>query len=125
MAEVGINAETVLAGLQDIRLPANAPGGLLAEILVVVGFGLALALLAEALLTVVFPARQQTPPMAVRLAALAHLSDDDRALALLHLIRAEKPDAMPQFRPALYQRGAGPGIAMLEAVLLAEDAQHA
>lgn len=108
-------------GLQDIRLPAEAPGGLAAELLAVVGIGLVLALAVSVLLKVFMrPPRKPAadPPLADRIAAFAPLPDEERALALLLLIQAKAPEALPALRKALYTRQGFPEVATLEAVLL-------
>ena len=123
MADQGISAETMLMGLQDIRLPAEAPGGLAAELLAVVGLGLALALAVSVLLKLFMRPRSKPaadPPMADCIAQLAALPDEERALALLALIQAKAPDALPDLRKALYTRQGFPEVATLEAVLLSQ-----
>ncbi|MCY0096495.1 hypothetical protein [Hoeflea ulvae] len=121
MADDAVSAETMLVGLQDIRLPAEAPGGLAAELIAVIGLGLVLALAVSVLLKLV----TRPPPkpaaelaLADRIAALAALPEEDRALALLSLIRATAPDALPGLRASLYRRGGFPEAARLEAVLM-------
>jgi len=128
MAEHGISAETMLAGLQDIRLPAEAPGGLAAELFAVVGLGLALALIVSMLLKLFMrPQRNPAaaPAMADRIAALATLPDEDRALALLALIQTSSPGALPALRKSLYTRDGFPEVARLEAVLLSRTSADA
>jgi hypothetical protein len=121
MAEHGISAETMLAGLQDIRLPAQAPGGLAAELLAVVGLGLALALVVSVILKLFMrPQREAVtvPPLEDRVAQLATLPDEERALALLSLIQTTTPGALPGLRTSLYTRQGFPEVATLEAILL-------
>lgn len=117
------DTETLLAGLQDIRLPADAPGGLLAEMLAVLGLALGLALLVSLVLRVVLrrPERTAAPlSLSARVAALRDRPADDRVIGLLALIRTHAPGALPGLRPRIYGTGNPPAAAELEALLLAE-----
>lgn len=117
------DTETLLAGLQDIRLPADAPGGLFAEMMVVIGMALGLALLVSLALRVVLrrPERTAAPlSLSAQVAALRDRPADDRVIGLLALIRTHVPGALPGLRPRIYGAGDPPAAAELEALLLAE-----
>ncbi|MDW4498647.1 hypothetical protein R5H30_11690 [Sulfitobacter sp. D35] len=121
----GIDRETMLASLHDIRLPPTASGGLLADLLVAVALGL-LAAFAVAL---VLPwlSRPRTPTgatsLAERAAELRDLPETDRALALLHLGREAGLDLTEARRDRLYAPGVFPEARALQARLL--QAEHA
>jgi hypothetical protein len=110
-------AQTLLAGLRDIRLPVEAAGGTVAEL------AAAVALSAVAAVVVAGGARQigrragHVPPApeANPLDALSALSGDDRRVALLHLIRARDPDRYACLRQRLYRREGALDLAALEA----------
>ena len=117
------DTETLLAGLQDIRLPADAPGGLLAEMLVVIGMALGLALLVSLALRVVLrrPERTAVPlSLSMQVAALRDRPADDRVIGLLALIRTHAPGALPGLRSRIYGTGTPVEPAELEALLLAK-----
>lgn len=119
MAERALTAQAVKDGLQDIRLPPDAPGGMAAELLVAVALGLLLAVLlgqALRLVTVVRPAARP-PRLGQRIAALAPLPDEDRRLALLHLLKETDPAALARLSAALYRPGGLPPAAEIEAEL--------
>lgn len=125
MADQGMSEAAMLAGLHDIRLPADAVGGFGAEMAVMVGLGLFCAW-GLALLLPIFarpPAlARPAPAMAERVAALRHRPDPARAVALLHLMRTQAPDAAPA-RDTLYTRGSFPSIEKLEAALLCQGTE--
>lgn len=120
MADPARPLDELLTGLRDIRLPGDAPGGLAAEILVMVGLGAILAL-TVALVLKMFTTQQRhrpirPPDLDTQIDALRTLPDEQRALALLHLIREQNQgDALPEGR---YAPGGIPSIDALEAILL-------
>ncbi len=120
MADGAISRETMLAGLNDIRLPAEAPGGLVAELLAGAGIGLLLAALAALLLarltTRIAPRRP--PNLQDRIAALASLPGDERALALLRLLRQSAPARAEALTGDLYRPGGTPSPDQVERALL-------
>ena len=123
MAEGITTVDAMLSGLHDIRLPEVAPGGMISEILVAVGFGL----LSAYLLSVVLGYFVRRPAkgagsLADQVAALANLPEDDRAVALLHLIQIHAPAALSA---GIYARDGIPPISELEAMLLKSEAQNA
>jgi hypothetical protein len=107
MTDTALSSETMLAGLQDIRLPPDAAGGPLAELAVTAGLGLLAALAASALLRALTVRRtpQRPQPLDARIAALRPLPDDRRRVALLHLLREAAPDRHGAIRDRLYQPG--------------------
>lgn len=120
MADRALTEEAVLAGLQDIRLPVDAPGGILAELLVVIGLGLLLALVLGMALRTLSRPRARTPgsaTLADRMARLSDLPDTERRLALLHLLKEVRPDAFKRLAAGLYRADGLPDAAMLEKAL--------
>ena len=119
------DTDTLLAGLQDIRLPADAPGGLLGEMLAVVGLAFCLALLVSFVLRAVLrkPDRVPAPrPLPAQISALRDLSEDDRVIALLGLIRTHTPGRLPGLRSRIYGCDDPPRAVELEALLMASTA---
>ncbi|MEP3330951.1 hypothetical protein [Sedimentitalea sp.] len=123
MADRALTREAMLNGLHDIRLPADAPGGLIAELLAVVGCALIAAMLLGLIMRgVTLPRRQQKEAnLQDRLAALAVLPDSERHLALLHLLKSERPDKFETLSGQLYAPGGVPDISTLEAEVARHD----
>lgn len=121
MSDRALTAEAVLAGLQDIRLPAEAPGGLLAELLAALGLGLLLAFLLGAalrLFSVAWQTGQKPPSLDQKLRAAAALPEDQRRLALMHLLKAKRPEIFAELAQELYREGGLPESNVLEAELI-------
>lgn len=115
--------EAMLAGLHDIRLPAEAPGGLLAEIAVVLALGIVLAVaVAWVLGRLAQPHPQPAADLTAQVAALRALPEEARALALLRLL---PPGEAAALRARLYLPGGHPDAAALEAALLRAGARDA
>ena len=123
MADRALTEEAVLRGLQDIRLPADAPGGALAEALAALGVALTLAILIGLLLRLITrpPTRPTAKTVQDQIAALATLPDDTRQLALLHLLKQNRPEAFKVFRTRLYAPGGTPDPKSLETELAGHD----
>ncbi len=117
--------EAMLAGLHDIRLPAEAPGGLLAEIAVVLALGIALAVAVAWVLGRLAQPHPQPAAAAdlpARIAGLRTLPEEARAMGLLRLL---PPGEAAALRARLYQPGGHPDAAALEAALLRAGARDA
>ncbi|MEY8828468.1 hypothetical protein AB9K34_08615 [Sedimentitalea sp. XS_ASV28] len=116
MADRALTREAMLNGLHDIRLPAEAAGGLAAELLATIGLALAIALLIGIALRAMSRPRQARPEpgAAERLAALRDLPPSERQIALLHLLKAERPDAFRHLSDRLYAPGGLPDVETLE-----------
>ncbi|MFD1156274.1 hypothetical protein [Roseovarius aestuarii] len=124
MAERQMDTETMLGALNDIRLPAEAAGGQVAEMLVAAGAGLALAWLVALLVTASRRGVQATTPsLAVRIDALRELPAAERSVALLHLARDEGI-ALPAVA-SLYGAGEFPRPEEIEAQLRDGQGTHA
>lgn len=123
MADRALTREVMLNGLHDIRLPPEAPGGLIAELLAVVGVALIAAVLVSLIVrSVTLPRKRATEPSPLdRLAALATLPDCDRQIALLHLLKSQRPEAFRKLSAQLYTRGGAPDISTLEAEVARHD----
>lgn len=117
MSDRAMTKEAMLTSLRDIRLPADAPGGFVADLAVAIGLACAAALMIAALLRVLSlrarPRSVQT--LQDRLAALAGRPEAERRVALLHLLREYKPDRFADIRGALYRPDGGVDISALEA----------
>lgn len=111
MAETDrISADTLLNSLHPNRLPEQAAGGILAELLVCIGIGLILGAVVAALL----PKRQS---IACRLKALQGLDREERRLAMLYLLRDVNPLQIQKWRGRLYQKGDQPDADEVEGLL--------
>ncbi|SMX44923.1 hypothetical protein [Actibacterium lipolyticum] len=120
MAERAFTLEDLVAGLQDIRLPTDAAGGQVAEFAAAMGLGLFLAFMVALLLPLIMKRSTQTRPetLAERIDALRTLPPEQRALALLHLLKERAPDAVARMGSGLYAPGGLPDPTALEAELL-------
>lgn len=110
---------TLLAGLHDIRLPAQAAGGAAADILAAVGFGLLLALcLSPAVRALTRTGRRGGEAgLAARLAEIERLPEAQRQSALLRVVGEVKPEYLRRKGADLYRRGGLPSAADLAAAL--------
>lgn len=123
MTERAAGPEDLLAGLHDIRPPLEAAGGWPAEAAVILAAALIAAwAVSFALPLVTAPPRTREETLADRIAAARALPEGARVIALLHLIRAERPEALPDIAPLLYRPDAAPDAATLEALLTAPPA---
>ncbi len=115
MAERALTEEAMLAGLHDIRLPSDAPGGLLADALAAGGLGLLLAMAVAGL--VVF-LTQLRPEETAETDSNARKSEPDgedaRRLWLLRHLKETHPERFADLAPDLYRRGGLPEIETLE-----------
>jgi hypothetical protein len=117
MNEDTISHEDLVAGLQDLRLPDVAVGGLAADIVVSAAVGLLLAFGLGFFLSVVLRrgARGEVPVrLADQIRDLRGLPEEERMVALLHLLAERDPVAAAQLRDRLYRAGAFPDVVELE-----------
>lgn len=124
MSDRALTVEAVLAGLQDIRLPAGAPGGLVAELLVALGAGLLCALAFGLMLrafTTVLEQKKRSPTLADRVQLAATLPEEQRQLQLMHMLKSTRPDAFAVVAGNLYRRDGLPDSKTLEKELLSHD----
>ena len=111
MTDRPLGRDGLLAGLQDIRLPVDAPGGALAEILAAVGLGLFLAALCALALSLV---TRQGPKPAADASLVPDPGGRDRVSALLRELKARRPDRFAALAPRLYAPGGLPTVEELE-----------
>lgn len=105
MKEQALSESAMRASLQDIRLPSEAAGGLVADLAVAVGMGGLLALVALALIGL-FSRRRVAQPsltLAERLAEARSLPEAERRVACLHLLREAAPETFAELAPMLYR----------------------
>ncbi|MEP2028254.1 MAG: hypothetical protein ABJI96_06055 [Paracoccaceae bacterium] len=122
MAEPNIPDE-MLAGLRDIRLPDVAPGGLIAEIAVAVGFGLLVACAISFLLPLISRKTRETAnSLRDQLSHISTFPEPQRNVALLHLIRRMSPEAAASLKDRLYRRDGFPASGELEQLALKLEA---
>lgn len=117
MTDGALSESAMLTSLRDIHLPAEAAGGLAADLAVTVGVAGCAALLIAAAFRMVSLKQRHTGSETAqdRRARLAALPEAERRVALLHLLRAQDPQRYAAIRGALYQPGGGIDIATLEA----------
>ena len=110
-------AQSLLAGLRDIRLPVEAAGGAVAELAAAVALGAVAALVVAGGARLIGQRAGHVPlaPEGDPLSALSGLGGDDRRVALLHLLRARDPDRYACLRQCLYRRDGALDLATLEA----------
>ena len=108
MSDGALSETALLTSLRDIRLPEDAPGGVVAEIAVAVGMAglcaIGLVLLLRLFSRQRVPARQ--PSLQDHLSTLAQQSDADRRVGLLHVLRTHAPERYAELQPDLYRRDA-------------------
>ena len=106
--ERSFSEETMLASLHDIRLPADASGGVFAELLVAIGLAALAALLCVALLRSVFARvpKARASTLADEVARVQGLPVAARRIAQLHLLRDHAPERYQSLSAALYAPGA-------------------
>lgn len=122
MAERRLTTDELLSGLQGIRLPPDAPGGLVAEIAAAVGVGLLIALGVSTLLPLITrrTSRKSAPSLHDRIEDTRSLPADDRVVALLHLMKEQKPAFLKTLKNRIYAPGELPDPQMLESELKRE-----
>jgi hypothetical protein len=97
--------ETMLASLRDIRLPGDAAGGHLAELLVSVGLASLGALICVLVLRMVFsprPHRTRTRSLSQEVDDLRALPEKARRVALLHILKRHAPERFQALSKDLY-----------------------
>ncbi len=114
-----MSVEAMLAGLQDIRLPSTAPGGVLADLVAAFALACLLALIVGAVIRLVSRPRSDraAPGLGDRLDALADLPEDARRVALLHLLKSHAPERFAALKAGLYRPGLAPDTAQIESEL--------
>ncbi len=116
MDDRALSETAMLAGLRDIRLPAEAAGGLLADVTATVALACMAALACAALLRL-FGQRQKThrpAPLADHVAALKNLPEADRRVALLHMLKRHAPERFATLQNSLYRPGNHISVADLQ-----------
>ncbi|MEM8729771.1 MAG: hypothetical protein AAGF79_07615 [Pseudomonadota bacterium] len=116
MSDGAISKGALLESLHDIRLPAAAPGGALADLAIALGLAGLGALLVLALVNLVFRLRPRFGVQSLRArrdTAMA-LPEDARRLALLRLLREQAPEQYAKLSVSLYQPDGVP-LALIEA----------
>ena len=111
MTDRPLGRDGLLAGLQDIRLPAEAAGGALSEILAAAGLGLLLAALCALALSLV---TRRGPKPAAGPSPEVGDGGRDRTSALLRELKARRPDRFAALAPRLYAPGGLPTVEELE-----------
>ena len=107
----------MLAGLRDIRLPAESAGGWPADLAAAVALSGLAALLVAGVLRLMSLQRNTPRPTGLQeeIADLAALPEEARRIALLHLLKARAPARFAELTGGLYLPGGGPDVAHLQA----------
>ncbi len=115
MAERALTEEAMQAGLNDIRLPPGAPGGIAAELLAAAGLGIAAALILAALLRLVTRVRVARParPDPVE-PEIDEGTEDARRRAALRRLKRDDPARYATLAAGLYRPGGLPAPEVLE-----------
>jgi hypothetical protein len=116
MIDQAMSEAAMLISLRDITLSVEAAGGLGADIAATVGLAGILALFIAGMLRL-FSMRRRVavPPLRGQFLEIRKMPDDDRRIALLHLLRQAQPERYAAIKGALYQPEGGVDIATLEA----------
>ena len=119
MSERGMSEAAMLAGLRDIRLPAEAAGGWIADIAAAVALAALAALVVGGVLRLLSRRRPKVRPLSLarRLEAAVALPEEARRTALLHLMKEHAPERFAELRKGLYRPGEGPDPGAMEAEL--------
>ncbi len=122
MADRRLTADDLLSGLNSIRLPSDAPGGLLADSAAAIGLGLLIAICLSALLPFVTKrvSKKPSPTLNDRIEQARNLPPDDRIVALLHLLKESNPALLADLKGRIYTRGGLPDPHLLETELQRE-----
>lgn len=117
MTETALTETAMLAGLRDIRLPAEAAGGWPADLAAAVALAGGAALLVGWFVRLLSLRQTKARPRDLQdeLSDLAALPDDDRRIALLHLLKTRAPDRFTTLQEGLYRPEGGPEVARLQA----------
>ncbi len=117
MSGQGMSEATMLASLRDIRLPAEAAGGLAGDIAVVICFAALAALCVGALVRLLSLRASKRVELSARdrMVALTDLPDPQKRVGLLHLLKELDPAGYGTVKGALYQPSGGIETATLEA----------
>lgn len=104
MTDRALSEAAMQTGLQDIRLPVSAPGGLIAEIAAGIGGGALLALVILLFLRLVTARREReaAQPLTRQIAATKGLPADARRIALLRLLKTHSPEVHARLQDRLY-----------------------
>ncbi|SNR67092.1 hypothetical protein [Puniceibacterium sediminis] len=121
MADSALSKEAMLEGLRDIRLPGDAPGGLVAEGLAALACGLLLAVLIGVILRVVTRVRPRRAVPEDPFRSIGALAEEDQRLALLRMLKARAPERYAVLAQDLYQPGGLPDVGALWAEVRRDD----
>jgi hypothetical protein len=110
MADRALTEEALFAGLRDIRLPDQAAGGVLAEVLAALALGLVVAVVLGLVLRMLTLAR---PVAATAATDVSTLPEEEQTLALLRILKANAPERYAALRGRIYQAGGLPDLAEL------------
>jgi len=105
--EQSFSERTMLDSLRDIRLPTDAPGGALADLLTCVGLAGLAAWICVLALRLCFRPRDTTPvkSLSQQVKDISALPEPERRVALLHLLRQHAPARYEALSDALYRPG--------------------
>jgi len=114
-----LTIDELIAAMHDIRLPADAPGGFLAEMFAAIGLGLGFALLLSWLLSQ-FTKKLETKvaqTVEQRVASVQNLQEDAKVTELLHILRSVDPARAKSLSASIYERSSPLDAAKIEQVI--------
>lgn len=120
-----LTIDELIAAMHDIRLPADAPGGFLAELFAAIGVGLAIALLFGWVLSkfTVRPKKQELRTIEQRVAEVKDLTEESKVTELLHILKVVDPVRATSFSASIYERNSLPDASSIEQAI--RNAQRA
>lgn len=113
MSETAMSDTTMLASLRDIRLPAEAAGGVWADYAVVIGLSALIAICVVFVLRVL-STRRPTARVGPKVEDVTGWSEDRLRVALLHQLREQDPQRYSELSEGLYRPDGGPSLAALK-----------
>ena len=116
MSETALSEATMLASLRDIRLPAEAAGGMWTEYAAVAGVAALAAVFTVAVLRLLSKRSISARPIVTREESLDRKdwSEGRRRVALLHRLRELDAERYAELKGGLYRPCGDPDLALLE-----------
>ena len=113
MSKTAMSDTTMLASLRDIRLPAEAAGGVWADYAAVIGLSALTAICVVYVLRMLSTRRRATR-VSREVEDISAMPDDRLRVALLHRLRAQNPQRYSELSEGLYRPDGEPSLATLK-----------
>ena len=120
MSDRALSKDAMLDSLRDIRLPSDAAGGVLSDLLMTIGLAMLAAILIGSLLRLLMVRRASGihSSLLQAVSELQGLSEPDKRVALLHILRKQDPERYSSIQPLLYRKDREIDVAALEAEVM-------